>query len=937
MSGTSRYRTAVLVVLPILASLLLFVFPGAAWANSLKLVQTVPTGRTPFSVASGDINGDGLTDIVVGNFNSGSATIFYQVPWGGFSTTHTTTLVLPIGGNCASVAIGDVDGDGSPDVVLTETVYQMVWLYRQTAPGVFTAPTLSFDVNGNWTSDQGFPLHPHTSWLMSVQDTVTTVIDSHPWGNGYSMQVADLNGDGAAEIIAPVAWVVDGKEEHDQGGLIIATWGQGRDEAPGDPVVTRLRNWFDPTVNQVVPGMFGTDVYPATIAKDFGPRNPTPACLGDFNNDGFTDILLSGLSGATNFDKGPRLITTIKTVLCSAKQDFLTGTTAWRAASGDLNGDGLADVVVTGREGTGSWTIVLQDDFGHLGGNPPKATINKSSLSPGGIKIGDINGDGRDDVVMADATWDGNNGAVEVIPQLRDTERLPLEPLGPSRFYAAGRYPEDVAIGDFNLNQDLAAYGQSLNDVVVVNSNNNNLMLFAQVKPQPPGILFGGGLSPARPSPSGSSRSAPSRVSAKATVIWISNTRPTIQLTDPVPADLNGMASYYYVFDQSPATFPTPGGAGVQSVAPGQAIRPSSSLGAGIWYLHVVSVDKDGNVGTDAAHYQLNIDTTPPSVPVPSDGFAGAWSDSAFRNVTWPEVVDSQSGVKDYLWALDSGAETSTVTTPVAVSNLGDGAHVFSVRARDNSNPANISQAGTVIMRVDQFPPTCAIANPAENALVSKNMVVSVTASDTAGISRVEFWLDGVLKATETPAQIPAGTVDADGNPLFIRTIDTSGVRSGMHTLLVRAYDMFGHTKDASRAVNVDNTVPKITGVSLAPNPFFPLKRDGYKDNLYIKFRVSKRATLKLSVENSGGTVLGTGTRVGGPGAITWIWNGRLTTHDSAGKATGIIALKEGSYYIRITATDAAGNSFRTGRYLAKIRKYVIQIISGSRVRLVAH
>jgi hypothetical protein len=918
MSRTSQSRITFLVVLPIMATVLLLACPGAASANSLKLVQTVATGRTPFSVASGDINGDGLTDIVVGNFNSSNATIFYQVPWGGFSTTNTATLALPLRGSCASVAIGDVDGDGRPDIVLTETVYQMAWLYRQTAPDVFTAPTLTYDVNGNWTSDQGFPLHPHTSWLMSLQDTMTTVIDSHPWGNGYSVQVADLDGDGAAEIIAPVAWVVDGKEEHDQGGLLIATWGQGRDEVGGDPVVTRLRNWFDPTVNVVVPGMFGTEMYAATVAKDFGPRNPTPACLGDFNNDGFTDILLSGLSGATNFNKGPRLITTIKTVLCSAKQDFLTGATAWRAASGDLNGDGLADAVVTGREGTGSWTIVLQDDFGHLGGNPPKATISKSNLSPGGIKIGDINGDGRDDVVMADATWDGNNGAVEVIPQLRDLERRPLEPLGPSRFYSAGRYPEDVAIGDFNLNQDLAAYGQSLNDVVVVNSNNNNLMLLAQAKPQPPGILFGGGLSPARPSPSGSSPAAPSKVSAKATVIWISNTRPVIQLTDPVPSDLNGIASYYYLFDQSPATFPTPGGPGVRVVSPGQAIKPESSLGQGIWYLHVVSVDKDGNVGTDAAHYQLNIDTTPPTVPAPSDGFAGAWSDSAFRNVTWPEVVDTQSGVRDYMWTLDAGEETSTVTTPVAVSNLTDGVHVFAVKSRDNSNPSNVSQAGTLLMRVDQFAPSCSIVSPLDNALVSRNMVVSVDATDSAGISKVEFWLDGVLKATDSATP-------------FTQTIDTSGVSSGTHTLLVRAFDMFGHTKDASRAVNVDNTVPKITKVSLSPNPFFPIKRDGYKDNLYIKFRLSERSTLKLILENSRGTLLGTRAQSGRAGANTLIWNGRLNT------STGSIVMKEGTYYIRISATDAAGNTSRTGRYTVKIRKYVVQIISGSRVKLVPH
>src|SRR6185436_4890186 len=73
------------------------------------------TGGTPESIAIGDLNRDGRPDLVVGMSDGGHISILFSDPDGGFDTNFTHVSVdgptQPI-----SVAIGDLNGDGSLDV-----------------------------------------------------------------------------------------------------------------------------------------------------------------------------------------------------------------------------------------------------------------------------------------------------------------------------------------------------------------------------------------------------------------------------------------------------------------------------------------------------------------------------------------------------------------------------------------------------------------------------------------------------------------------------------------------------------------------------------------------------------------------------------------------------------------------------------------------------
>jgi hypothetical protein len=95
---------------------------------------------------------------------------------------------------------------------------------------------------------------------------------------------------------------------------------------------------------------------------------------------------------------------------------------------------------------------------------------------------------------------------------------------------------------------------------------------------------------------------------------------------------------------------------------------------------------------------------------------------------------------------------------------------------------------------------------------VGKTLNASAAASDNAGVAKVEFWLDGSLKAVDTTAPYTA-SIPMDGY-----------AQGSAHTLLARAYDTSGRAAESSSTVTVDKvvtltlgTVPAYTNAATVP------------------------------------------------------------------------------------------------------------------------
>ncbi|MBK8727707.1 MAG: M4 family metallopeptidase [Holophagaceae bacterium] len=92
----------------------------------------------------------------------------------------------------------------------------------------------------------------------------------------------------------------------------------------------------------------------------------------------------------------------------------------------------------------------------------------------------------------------------------------------------------------------------------------------------------------------------------------------------------------------------------------------------------------------------------------------------------------------------------------------------------------------------DTTAPTCA----ATESGTSGTITFSATASDNVGVAKVEFYVDGALKGTDTSSP-------------YSMTLDSTTLANGSHTLVAKAYDAAGNIgTSTSVAFSVSNTTP---------------------------------------------------------------------------------------------------------------------------------
>jgi hypothetical protein len=377
---------------------------GLSFANA---VDYGSGGTNAEAVVVADVNGDGYPDLVVANYCATYTSCTkggVGVLLGNGDGTFQTAVAYGSGGYEAwSVAVADVNGDGYPDLMVANVCASN----SKCANG--TVGVLLNNGNGTFQTAVPYSTGGYEPFSVAVADlngngTPAVVVTnyctaSNTCGNGGSVSVLLGNGDGTFQTAVP----------YGSGALYaesVAIADINGDGVP-DLAVANLCQSGSCTSGEVSVLLGNGDgTFQTAVANSSGGQYAYSVAVADLIPGGAPDLVVANDCASNNCNNGSVGVLlgngngTLQTVVPYASG----GTDALSVAVADVNGDGYPDLIVANN--CASDSNCANGTAGVLLGNGDGTFQTAVAFGSGGffadsVAVADVNGDGKPDVMVA--------------------------------------------------------------------------------------------------------------------------------------------------------------------------------------------------------------------------------------------------------------------------------------------------------------------------------------------------------------------------------------------------------------------------------------------------------------------------------------------------------------------------------------------------------
>ncbi len=373
----------------------------------------IPVGSNPWRLDFGDLDGDGLLDVVTANRDSGFTALFSSA---GAPAASRVDVRLPSG--ALAVQIADIDGDGLDDVLALTPNDRLVRVLRHTGSRSF---------------------EPYSSAAV-------------PEG-AADLESADLSGDGVPDIavaISPLGLVyvmlgsragIFGPPARLQFGISPVAVTTGDLDGDGDvDLATASRGWTESDLGTMVVRLNGgTGIFSAPFSVTIG-SDPSDVVAADLDGDGDLDAACANRRGPTveilRHD-GPGTFASAVLLTTPARPDSV--------AAGDVDGDGDFDLLASmpGLQ-VGQGLLLARNDGGFAFAPSPPETVG---VFPRDIAFADFDLDGLDDA-MVTMSAPSSVAFLRALPGAAFANRVTTRVLDDPTFLVSGDLDRD---GDADL------------------------------------------------------------------------------------------------------------------------------------------------------------------------------------------------------------------------------------------------------------------------------------------------------------------------------------------------------------------------------------------------------------------------------------------------------------------------------------------------------